>query len=111
MLVLVACVVGGLLLSPNSKAPSLPMKAWYMDNGVQPRLREVHTVSAEDTTWEIASRRRSPLGVKGQGLLEIQGQRDSLSPSHVFLTILIAYSSSVKEACGTKQLIPHWSLR
>ena len=66
----------------------------------------MHTVSAEDTTWEIASRRRSPLGVKGLGLLEIQGQTDSfLSLSHVFLTTLIAYSSSVKEACGTEQLM------
>lgn len=87
------------------------MKAWYTDNGVKPRLREVHTVSAEDTTWEIASRRRSPLDVKGLGLLEIQGQIDSLlSLAPVFLTALIAYSSSVKEVCGTEQLIPHCSL-
>lgn len=75
------------MLSSNSKALHLPMEAWYIGNGIQPRLRKVHAVSAEDTTWEIASRRRSPLGMKGLGALKIQGQTESLlSLSHAFLT-------------------------
>lgn len=53
-----------------------------------------------NTTWEIACRRRLPLGMKTGSL----GNFSSL-PFPCFPDTLIACSSSIREACGTEQLM------